>query len=200
MKRIGLTGGIGSGKSTVRKIFAQLGVPCYDSDSRAREIMNLDPELKNQLKSIFGDEIYSTTGELDRKLLASKVFGDNDLRHRLEAAVHPAVGRDWDRWCQQQACQGVPYVILESAILFESGFDQRVDITITVSAPEEIRIQRCIERDKCDRESVCKRLAAQMTDAQREARADYVIENIDLESLRKDVERLNKLLTDAAER
>ena len=94
----------------------------------------------------------------------------------------------------------MPYVILESAILFESGFDQRVDLTITVSAPEEIRIQRCIERDRCDRESVCKRLAAQMTDAQREARADYVIENIDLESLRKDVERLNKLLTDAAER
>lgn len=132
MIKIGITGGIGSGKSTVCRAFAQLGVPVYDSDSRARRLMNEDVALKAAVSGLFGDGAYDADG-LNRKYVAGRIFSDGTLRERLNAVVHPAVAEDFARWAERQ--QG-PYVIEEAAILFESGAYRQMDKVVTVTAPE----------------------------------------------------------------
>ena len=199
MIRIGLTGGIGSGKSTVCRIFDEVGAQCYDCDSRAKWLMQNDEALREELVAVFGAEVYGADGLLDRARLATEVFGNSERLAALNGAVHPAVGRDWERWCAERKAEGVAYAIMESAILFDCGFDSKVDRTVTVSAPEELRIERAVARDNAPAEVIRRRIEAQMSDAEREARADYTIVNTDLEEVRKQVAELHKLFSNEIE-
>lgn len=199
MIRIGLTGGIGSGKSTVCRLFEEFGARCYDSDSRAKWLMQNDEELRAELIALFGEEVYGEDGALDRARLAAEVFGNSERLAALNGAVHPAVGRDWERWCEEREAEGVAYAIMESAILFDCGFDSKVDRTVAVSAPEELRIERAALRDNAPMEVIRRRIEAQMSDAEREARAHHTIRNIDIDTLREQVEELHKLFSDDAQ-
>lgn len=199
MIRIGLTGGIGSGKSTVCRLFEELGARCYDSDSRAKWLMQNDEALRAELIALFGEEVYGEDGALDRARLAAEVFGNSERLAALNGAVHPAVGRDWERWCEEREAEGAAYTILESAILFDCGFDQKVDRTVAVSAPEELRIERAASRDNAPMEVIRRRIEAQMSDAEREARAHHTIQNINIDTLREQVEELHKLFSDDAQ-
>lgn len=194
MLRVGLTGGIGSGKSTASRVFVSLGIPVYDSDSRAKALMNGDPELVSQIKSAFGQGAYGPEG-LDRSYMASRVFSDKTALARLNSLVHPAVMRDFDRWA---AGRQAPYVILESAIIFEAGLAPQLDRVITVSAPMEERLDRAVRRDGTEPEKVRARMTHQMSDAEREAKADFVLDNADSALLTPQILELHARLTDAA--
>ena len=199
MIRVGLTGGIGSGKSTVCRLFEELGVRCYDSDSRAKWLMQNDPDLRAELIEIFGEQVYNDNGELDRARLAAEVFGNSERLAALNGAVHPAVGRDWERWCEERRDEGARYAILESAILFDCGFDKKVDQVITVSAPEQTRIERAAMRDNAPTDVIRNRIKAQMSDKERERRAHHTIVNIDITTLREQVEKIHKILCNEIE-
>lgn len=171
MIKIGITGGIGSGKSTICRLFAVLGVAVYNSDSRARNLMQSDPEVISAIRALFGDNAY-IHGSLNRPYIAQLVFHQPDLRERLNHIVHPAVAKDFDQWAEKQPGH---YVIEEAAILFESGAYRNMDAVVTVSTPEAQRIQRTCLRDHTDEASVRQRIAAQMSEEERITRADYVI-------------------------
>ncbi|MCC8036188.1 MAG: dephospho-CoA kinase [Rikenellaceae bacterium] len=175
MLRIGLTGGIGSGKSTIARIFRALGIPVYDSDSRAKSLMH-GAELRERIAALFGPESYSG-GQLNTAYIASLVFADRQLLGRLNGIVHPAVMRDFGLWAARKERAGYAYVVQENAILFDHGFDRDMDFTVTVSAPAQERIARASQRDGLKTEEIGRRIANQMTDALRESRADYVISN-----------------------
>ncbi len=192
MLRIGLTGGIGSGKSTVSRMFAALGVPVYDSDSAAKRLMVTSPELISSIVGLFGSHSYRD-GILDRAYLASRVFTDEDLLRELNALVHPAVADHFRKWASEMDSEGYPYVIHESAILFESGLAVSMDYTVTVSAPVEVRIARAVLRDASDPEKIKARMAHQMDDAEREALADYVIHSGEYDILMPQVIELDKI-------
>jgi dephospho-CoA kinase len=192
MKKIGVTGGIGSGKSRVCALFAELGMPVYYSDSRAKELVNGGGQLREKIISLLGSEAYQGD-RLNNSFVACKVFSDKMLLASLNAIVHPAVAEDFAAWAMSKTTY--PYVLLESAILFESGFDRFVDEVITVSAPVEVRVARVILRDGLSRAEVMERIANQLTDEAREARANYIIHNDeDAENLTVKVSDLNKLL------
>ena len=199
MLRVGVTGGIGSGKSTVCRIFAALGIPVYDSDRRAKALMNDDPTLVARITELLGAEAYRN-GRLDRAYVAGRVFGDRGLLESLNAIVHPAVGADFTDWAEAQERCGVPYALLESAILFESGFDGCVDRTVTVSAPLEIRVARTVARDGVDEAQVRARIANQADDAWRESLAAYTVVNDGRSSLMEQVFRLDKVFRDEGRR
>ncbi|MDR2912603.1 MAG: dephospho-CoA kinase [Alistipes sp.] len=191
--RVGVTGGIGSGKSTVCESFAELGVPVYDSDARARELMNNDVGVRREIVALLGAGAYLESefggeflGRLNSAFVAAKVFEDRALLASLNAIVHPAVAKDFEVWAA--AFSDRPYVVFESAILFESGFDRFADLIVTVSASVELRIERVLARGRgiggvsrdaegISREEVMRRMANQMSDAEREARADFVVDN-----------------------
>ncbi len=179
MKRplqIGVTGGIGSGKSLVTKIFLSLGVPVYDADSRAKKLMNSDPVLISELKKEFGEQAYYANGLLNRDYIAATVFNDEEKLKKLNALVHPRVKSDTEEWVQQNSEK--PYVVKEAALLFESGVHQSLDKVIVVSAPESIRINRVMLRDAHRTKSeLVKIIASQMNEEERLMRADYVIIN-----------------------
>lgn len=187
MIKVGITGGIGSGKSTVCRLFAARGVAVYDSDAAAKRLMA--GSLREAVEARFGQESYRD-GVLDRRYLADIVFRDREALQALDAIVHPAVMRDFEAWASEQ--QG-DYVVLESAILFEAGLEKSVDLTVAVLAPEKLRIERTCRRDGTDAESVRRRIAAQMSDDELHARADYTIVNILEEELVPVVEQLDRL-------
>lgn len=187
MIKVGITGGIGSGKSTVCRLFAARGVAVYDSDAAAKRLMARP--LREAVEARFGQESYRD-GVLDRRYLADIVFRDREALQALDAIVHPAVMRDFEAWASEQ--QG-DYVVLESAILFEAGLEKSVDLTVAVLAPEKLRIERTCRRDGTDAESVRRRIAAQMSDDELHARADYTIVNILEEELAPAVEQLDRL-------
>lgn len=187
MMKVGITGGIGSGKSTVCRLFAARGVAVYDSDAAAKRLMA--GPLRGAVEARFGAQAYRD-GELDRRYLAGIVFRDREALQALDAIVHPAVMRDFEAWAEAQ--QG-DYVVLESAILFEAGLEKSVDRTVAVLAPEALRIQRTCRRDGTDAESVRRRIAAQMSDDELHARADHTIVNIREEELAPAVEQLDRL-------
>ncbi len=197
MYKVGVTGGIGSGKSTVCALFARWGAAVYDSDSRAKLLMNESVPLREALTAEFGAECYGRDGQLDRTYLSGRVFGDAVALGRLNAIVHPAVREDFRRWAEAQ--QG-PYVVLESAILFEAGFGDEVDTTLAVLAPVEERVRRAVERDGAGREQIMRRIAHQMGDDELHARADRTVVNIRRDYLESDVEQLHKIYTHEAER
>lgn len=190
MYKVGVTGGIGSGKSTVCKLLAQYGVAVYDSDSKAKELMNSDEALRKALCEAFGQECYNAEG-LNRSYLAEKVFGDEESLAKLNSIVHPAVKANFREWAE---AQNSAYVVLESAILFESGFDSEVDTTIAVLAPLEERLRRTVSRDGSDKAAVEARMAHQMSDDELHAKAKRTIVNLMLEYLESDVEQLHKML------
>lgn len=171
MIKIGVTGGIGSGKSTVCRVFSLLGIPCYDSDAEAKRLMNTDRDLAARIRSLLGSGAYTEQG-LDRAYVSARVFGHPELLQRLNAIVHPAVEHDFARWAEEQQA---PYVIEESAILFESGADRLMDRTVAVVAPESVRIRRVCRRDGRDEQAVRARIAHQMSDEERIRLSDYVL-------------------------
>ncbi len=190
MYKVGITGGIGSGKSTVCAMLEEMGVAVYNSDARAKELMTTSATLREAIVARFGAECY-TSEELNRGYLAERVFGDAAELAALNSLVHPAVMADFETWAESQ--QG-SYVVLESAILFEAGLEQRVDVAVAVLSPEELRIERAMARDGASREQVVARIGRQLSDDERADRAKYAIVNIDLEELREDVEQLHRRL------
>ena len=195
MYKVGITGGIGSGKSTVCAILAEFGVAVYDSDSRAKRLMNESDRLRERLIERFGNEVYSADG-LNRAYLAECVFGNPEELKALNAIVHPAVMDDFDRWASEQEGS---YVVLESAILFEASLDRRVDVSVAVMAPKELRIERAMQRDGAQREQIVARMNNQISDEERVERAKYTIVNIDIDNLKSDVEQLHRRLNYVAQ-
>ena len=189
MKVVGLTGGIGSGKSTIARLFAALGIAVYDSDTEAKKLINTSAEIKKRIVEVFGAEAYAE-GVYNRAYMADIVFRNPDKLAVLNSIVHPVLADDFNQWV---ALQTSPYVIKEAAILFESGSYKNCDFIITVTAPEALRISRCMSRDGSTEAQVRARMAQQWTDAQRIALSDTVIENINLEETEKRVRELNNL-------
>ena len=174
MIKVGITGGIGSGKSTVCKVFRTLGIPVFEADNVARQLMNSNAEIRTQLIKLFGAAVYLPDQTVDRKLLASIVFSDPSLLTQLNEIVHPFVKNAFEEWCDKQES---PYILHEAAILFESGFYKIMDKTITVVTSEEERIHRVMKRDGTTSELVKQRIQNQWTDEQRINLADLVINN-----------------------
>ena len=189
MIKIGVTGGIGSGKSTVCRLFAARGAALYDSDREAKRLMNDDPDLRSRIVGAFGEECYTGAG-LNRAVLAQKVFGHPEQLLRLNAIVHPAVIADFRAWAGRQTGD---YIVLESAILFSSGLDREVDRTVAVLAPEPLRIERTCRRDGVDEAAVRSRMAAQADDDFLRERADYCLVNIVESETAEAVDQLDKL-------
>ena len=174
---IACTGGIGSGKSAIVEAFAALGIPAYDCDSRTKALYRTDAALAGRIVQLMGSDILDADGHLDTRRMAARVFSDAALLESLEAIVHPAVAEDFRRWALEQESD---IVIMESAILQQKPFfDKFADLIITVSAPEEVRIQRVMIRDGVSREQAERRLANQWTDEQRAAKADLVLKTDD---------------------
>lgn len=196
MYKIGVTGGIGSGKSTVCELLRDRGVAVYDSDSRAKQLMAESEALREQLTATFGAECYNAEG-LDRAFLASKVFGNEEALQQLNSIVHPAVRADFQIWAEQQRS---PYVVLESAILFEAGFESEVDATLAVMAPMPMRLERTMARDGVDKESVMRRMEHQLSDDELHRRASRTIVNINREYLEGDIEQLHKIFVYESQR
>lgn len=190
MYKVGITGGIGSGKSTVCAILEEMGVAVYNSDARAKELMTTSATLREAIVARFGAECYTSEG-LNRGYLAERVFGDAAELTALNSLVHPAVMADFEAWAERQEGS---YVVFESAILFEAGLEQRVDMAVAVLSPEELRIERAMRRDGASREQVVARIRRQLSDDERADRAKYAIVNVDLEELREDVEQLHRRL------
>lgn len=190
MKRVAITGGIGSGKSTVcRALSALSGAPIYDSDRRAKEIMDGDRRVREALVELFGEEVFAGGG-LNRRLIASRVFGDQAMLSRLNSIVHPRVVEDFEEWAESQSGE---YVILESALLFTSPLVGHYDLAVVVDAPLEMRIERCVRRDGATPEEVERRIANQMSAAEMRIRADIVVE-ADGRDLRPAVEEIDRLI------
>lgn len=174
MLKVGLTGGIGSGKTLVCSVLEKLGVAVYYADSEARRLMNSDPELVLQISRLFGNKAYEG-GILKREFIAQRVFKDKVLLTRLNELVHPAVRMDFSRWANEQ--KPAFYVVEEAAILFESGSDRNMDLTVGVFAEKELRVQRVMQRDGIAREQVRMRMNSQMNEKEKMERADMVIYN-----------------------
>ena len=173
MMIVGITGGIGSGKSTVSRIFISLGIPVYDSDNRSKTLLNTNKQLKDTLIKEFGKNIYSATG-IDRAYFASLIFNSKDKLARSNQIIHPFVKKDFKNWVKKQTS---PYVIKESAVLFETGIYKQLDKTILVIAPEELRIKRVIKRDQIPVKVVLERIKNQWEAFQKEALADFIVVN-----------------------
>ena len=186
MIKVAICGGIGSGKSTICEMFAERGAAVYDSDSRAKALMSESAELRAALIAEFGEECYEG-GALNRSYLAEKVFGSEEQLSKLNSIVHPAVKADFLRWAEEQEGD---YCILETAILFESGFDAVVDCSVAVLAPMPLRVERAMQRDGATKEQIEARIKAQMSDDELMTRCDFAIVNIHLEDVEKDVAEL----------
>ncbi|MDX5319857.1 MAG: dephospho-CoA kinase, partial [Bacteroidota bacterium] len=174
MLKIGITGGIGSGKSTVCEIFKQLNIPVYSADDRAKRLMVENQELVHAIKNLFGEEAYDANGALNRSYIAERAFSDASLLEKLNQLVHPAVAKDFLNWAQEQSA---PYVIKEAALMFESGSFRDLDYVVTVSAPKALRIRRTMQRDGSSKAQVEARMNKQWTEAMRKASADFIIRN-----------------------
>ena len=191
-RRIGITGGIGSGKTTVCKIFAVLGIPVYYADDRAKWLMQHDPQLIEQIKAHFGEKAYGPDGQLQRAYLAGIVFKDQKKLEQLNAIVHPAVREDGLAWDRQHT--DTPYTLREAALLYESGISELLDQIIVVTAPEELRIQRVMQRDGVDATAVRARMDKQWPEEKKVALADFVIHNDGRQSLIQQVYQIHQQL------
>ena len=189
--QIGITGGIGSGKSLVCKIFRVLGVPTYDADSRAKNLMTTDGILIDQIKKEFGSLSYDVKGGLNREFLSATVFAKQDKLKQLNALVHPRVAVDYKQWVEEHA--GNKYVLKETALLFESGSYKELDKIILVTAPKEIRIERVLARDNHrTKEDVEKIIRNQISEEEKEAKANFIIRNNESELIVPQVVDLHK--------
>ena len=174
MLKIGLTGGIGSGKSTIAKIIATLGYPVYISDFKASELINRDEEIKKHLIELFGKDIYQPDGNLNKKRLAGTIFNDKEAIKQVNGIVHPAVTRDFMEWC---SAQRRPLLFFESAILFEAGLTRHFDFIICVTASEVTRLKRVILRDATNEDKVKERMQNQAADTEKCKNSDFIIYN-----------------------
>lgn len=188
MLKIGITGGIGSGKSIVSKIFETMGIPVFDADSAAKKVMDEDEDLKIKLQKEFGAEVYFN-GKLNRKYLANIVFNDKERLERLNALVHPAAIEMGLQWASQQTR---PYVIKEAALMFEAGSAFNLDYVIGVSAPQHLRIHRAMERDRISREEVLARMNKQIDENIKMRLCDFVIVNDEQQLVIPQVIKLHK--------
>ncbi|WP_290793211.1 dephospho-CoA kinase [Flavihumibacter sp. UBA7668] len=191
MLKIGITGGIGSGKSMVARVFEHLGIPVYKADTAAKSLMNEDPALRTAITSLFGPEAYQN-GELNRSYISSLVFNDRAKLDALNAIVHPATiqfGRDW------MNRQSAPYAIKEAALIFESGTQDELDYVIGVSAPLSLRIHRVMQRDQITREQVLQRMGNQLDESLKMKLCDFVIVNDDQQLVLPQVLSLHAHLT-----
>jgi dephospho-CoA kinase len=175
MLKIGITGGIGTGKTTVCAIFQTLGIPIYNADQKAKALMHSDKTLREAIKYTFGAATYTNENQLNTTYLADIVFNDTNKLALLNALVHPAVQHDSDAWHDAQ--QNVPYTLKEAALLYESGGYRTLDKVIVVTAPMELRINRVLNRDKVNRAAVEARMSKQWTEEEKIKRADFVIYN-----------------------
>ncbi len=190
MKVVGLTGGIGSGKTTIAKMFEEQGIPVYYADDEAKKLMNTSELIKQKLISAFGEDSYQNE-KLNRAYLAEQVFNDKEKLKTINSIVHPEVDRHFKEWVSAQQSK---IVVQENAILFESGKKDRFDVIITVTAPEEVRIRRVVKRDQTSEEQVKARIKNQMDDTEKIKNSDYTIENTDLAKSKKQVLQIIRLL------
>ncbi|CAM3521952.1 dephospho-CoA kinase [Flavobacterium chungbukense] len=189
-KVIGLTGGIGSGKTTIANYFNELGVPVYIADDGAKRVMQ-SQDILEEVKTVFGQDVFDDR-VLNRAKLAQIVFNDKEQLAKLNAIVHPGVKRDFEKWMQDY--KNYDYVIYEAAILFESGRYKECDVIITVTALKEKRIERVIERDKTTREQVLSRMKMQWNDEKRISKSNFVINNDNLKIAKEEVVKILKIL------
>jgi dephospho-CoA kinase len=189
MKIVGLTGGIGSGKSTVGALFQELGVPVYNSDERAKQLMNTSKKIKKRLLDLFGSKAY-IDNELNRAFIADKVFYDTKVLAQLNAIVHPAVRKDFVKWVKKQ---DTPYVVQETALLFENNAQEFYDKIVLVTAPKAMRIERILARDETTREKIIARMQNQLSDEIKIKFSDHRIENMDLKRTTLAVRKLHEL-------
>ena len=191
MLKVGLTGGIGSGKSTIAKIFEVLGIPVYYADDAAKRLMNEDDKLKEDIIRHFGKESY-TNDRLNRSYLASLVFNNEEKLALLNSLTHPATINDANEWMQKQRS---PYIIKEAALIFESGSNDQLDYVIGVYAPAPLRIRRTMLRDNVTEEEVLKRISRQMNEEEKMKRCDFIITNDEQQMVLPQVLALHEKLT-----
>ena len=198
MVKIGITGGIGSGKSYVSRLLTEhYGIPVYNTDSEAKRLMLSDEGIRRRLTALLGKEVYKSDGTLNKPLLANYLFADSCHAGQINAIVHPQVKADFLKWADRQT--GCEVVALESAILFESGFDNIVDKVVMVYAPVELRIRRVMLRDSTTEEKIRQRIVAQMDDKAKQERSDFIIFNdgsrpinLQLDDLQETLEKMIK--------
>ncbi|AUC76055.1 dephospho-CoA kinase [Olleya sp. Bg11-27] len=189
-KIIGLTGGIGSGKTTVANFFKDLGVPIYIADTEAKALMNRSKVIKRKLLKLFGDQAY-IDNKLNRPFIASQIFSNKTLLKEMNAIVHPKVAKHFANWVEKQKSA---YVISEAAIIFENGSYKKYDYIITVVAPEQVRLNRVLKRDDSSKDKVQAIINNQWTDKQKTELSNFVITNTDLEDTKLQVGKIHKLL------
>ena len=184
---VGLTGGIGSGKTTVAKFFEDLGVPVYIADEEAKKLMARSKVIKRKLVHLFGEKAY-VNNVLNKPFIANIIFNDKSCLQKMNAIIHPRVARHFEKWV---AKQNTPYVIKEVAILFENGGHEKCDVVITVTAPKTIRLKRLLSRDNTTHEKIEAIMKNQWTDNQKLELSDYSIENLTLENTKKQVSKIH---------
>ncbi len=190
MKIVGLTGGIGSGKTTVANMFSKLGVPVYIADTEAKKLTNSSKIIRRKLTQLLGEEAYSE-GVLNRKYVADKIFNDKALLESVNAIIHPKVAAHFKTWVAKQTSA---YVIKEAAILFENGTYKNFDKIILITAPKELRIVRVMARDNSSSSEIEQRMDNQWSDEKKAKLSDFIIENIDLETTQEKIEVLHQSL------
>lgn len=197
MIKVAITGGIGSGKSTLCQYFTQNGITLYDSDRRAKALMTSDEQLRGQITALLGADAYGDLG-LNRAYVAERIFGDDALRDALNGLVHPAVFADFECVASKAEAADAPYIIFESAVLFESGLADQFDYSVAVLAPQELRISRVVTRDGLTVEQVQARIDAQLSDDVLHSKADYSVVNIFEDDLEGAAQRLDQLFKSLA--
>ena len=191
MKIIGLTGGIGSGKSSVLEIFKKIGISTYNADESAKELISSDKKIIHSIKQLFGEDIYNEN-ELNSKLVSKIVFNDNEKLKSLNSIIHPAVAIDFDNFCFKHKNES--YIVKEAAIIFETKTENLFDKIIYVKAPKEIRINRVMQRDKLSRDDVLNRIKNQINESSIIDKCDFIIDNINFTELEKKVLRIHDTL------
>jgi len=190
MLKIGLTGGIGSGKTTIARIFEVLGIPVYYADAEAKRLMNSDPGLKKQIIAAFGPESYKE-GNLDRAWVAKQVFDNTEKLNLLNSYVHPLTIRDAESWMNRQ---NTPYAIKEAALIFEGELEKYFDFIIGVSAPESLRLERTMHRDNSTTEQILLRMRQQMNEDEKMSRCDFIILNDGKQAVLQQVLKIHETL------
>ena len=173
MKKVALTGNIGSGKSWVSQLFQRIGIPVFNSDEEAKRLYDRD-DVREAMKALFGDDVYSDDNQVNKRRVAEIIFNDAEAMHKVEQLLYPALNAYFDEWAEQQ---DAPYVLYESAIIFEKGLADRFDAIVLVSATELTRLRRVMLRDHCDEDVVRERMAAQWAENEKRKRADFIIEH-----------------------